>query len=741
MYIKSVKSKTRMIRTQQDATITIREERHEQQPLIQRYKRQQDQEQEQQQQDTRRGGLKDGCTFSMICSGEGIPFHRHRRRRSYCCLFLRLLLYRIWFLFQLLFWLNSSIVFGSIPLRMTITVVMGMGAGGGGGCWAFVPQQQQQQQRHSSSSSASSSSSLSSSSVPLLLHHCQRTKKNRFHHSNEGSGFAVLTTQLSAATTTRGDSTTSSSTTTSTSSSSKRANTAATTTTTTGTRTTTAPSFSTFTAPHRSSHATSTSSLHTNKPNQNLNGAKSTKKSSSTTSSSTTTTTRTTSGSSTSEPSRQQQRQQQQQEPRARATSGSPIKDEINSNSNSNNNNNNHNNHDYNKNRNPFPPTGDWEELYGNYLLRPSPDEAPRALIHFLGGALVGATPHITYRYLLERLAAKGFLIVATPFSLSFDRLETCDAILNRFERVAIPLARTYGALPVIGVGHSAGALLQVLITSLFPDTPRAANALISYNSLQVTEAVPLFEELITPFFTYVAARNETNLRRNGAQVISTVIELAQAQVCGEVPSDDLLQRAVRLLLIPPSLENDATVDWLHKNLVIPQALREAMTTATQTSPLLSLSSQAGVAPVMYDLLEALQQIPALIEEVADGAREFVPLPAQVQTAARRAYRARNTLVLQYEDDTLDESPEIEALLQAAGQVIRMKRPMVDIQVQRRTIADAGHAAPLLAPPSLAVATRAEDLLRPEVARDQFQYVKAHETVEELIQWLEASNL
>ena len=56
--------------------------------------------------------------------------------------------------------------------------------------------------------------------------------------------------------------------------------------------------------------------------------------------------------------------------------------------------------------------------------------------------------------------------------------------------------ARQYGAVPVVGVGHSCGALLQLLITSLFPDTPRAANALLSFNNKPVTEAVPFFEEV-----------------------------------------------------------------------------------------------------------------------------------------------------------------------------------------------------------------------------------------------------
>ena len=92
-----------------------------------------------------------------------------------------------------------------------------------------------------------------------------------------------------------------------------------------------------------------------------------------------------------------------------------------------------------------------------------------------------------------------------------------------------------------------------------------------------------------------------------------------------------------------------------------------------------------------------------------------------------------------YEDDSLDESDEIEELLSAAGQVIRMRRPMIQIDIQRRTL-PGGHAAPLLAPP-LEVASRAETLLGAEAAKDRLQYESADKTVDELIRWLEQSNL
>jgi len=371
--------------------------------------------------------------------------------------------------------------------------------------------------------------------------------------------------------------------------------------------------------------------------------------------------------------------------------------------------------------------------MHGNYLLRPPlEDGPPRALIHFLGGALVGKAPHISYRYLLERLAAQGYLVVATPYDLSFDHLTTCDDVLSRFERIAGPLARTYGGLPVVGVGHSCGSLLQLMITSLFPDTPRAANALLSFNNKPVSEAVPFFDEFFAPFFTYVAARNDTS-RPSGSEVIRVGLDLATAVANGQLPSDALLTRATQVLA-PPLGPFQSLIPT---SIALPSVLRDAF--GTVTAPSTAALNEAGVVPLVTEFLHALQQIPALIDEVADGARDFVPPPAQVQAAARRSYRARRTLLIRYADDPLDESEQLEELLQAACQVVRMKRPMIEFDVQQ-SVLPGGHAAPLVAPP-LELAHRAETLLGPEAARERLLYAQADQTVDELVRWLDDSNL
>ena len=109
---------------------------------------------------------------------------------------------------------------------------------------------------------------------------------------------------------------------------------------------------------------------------------------------------------------------------------------------------------------------------------------------------------------------------VNTNFSCAFD----CG---NHQNTVAPSLAKQYGPLPVVGVGHSCGALLHMLITSLFPDTPRAANALISYNNRGVAEAVPLFEEVVVPLFS--------DKDRNGSELMKSLIRVAREKYNGEI--------------------------------------------------------------------------------------------------------------------------------------------------------------------------------------------------------------
>jgi predicted component of type VI protein secretion system len=92
-----------------------------------------------------------------------------------------------------------------------------------------------------------------------------------------------------------------------------------------------------------------------------------------------------------------------------------------------------------------------------------------------------------------------------------------------------------------------------------------------------------------------------------------------------------------------------------------------------------------------------------------------------------------------YADDSIDESGELEALLKEALSITRMRRPMVEIAVQRKTLAGS-HVTPLWAPP-LDLATRAEDILGVDISKQRLAYLEADATVEELVRWLEEGKL
>lgn len=136
----------------------------------------------------------------------------------------------------------------------------------------------------------------------------------------------------------------------------------------------------------------------------------------------------------------------------------------------------------------------EWQEIYGNWVLVPS---RPIAIIHFLGGAFVATAPQVTYRALLEALAAQGYAIVATPFVNTLDHTTIAQRVM-RMSNLALDyltrdVLRQY-SLPIYGVGHSMGCKLHLLIGSLFPQE-RAGNILISFNNYPARRSIPLVEQ------------------------------------------------------------------------------------------------------------------------------------------------------------------------------------------------------------------------------------------------------
>ena len=165
-----------------------------------------------------------------------------------------------------------------------------------------------------------------------------------------------------------------------------------------------------------------------------------------------------------------------------------------------------------------------WKEIRGNWVLVP---HHPIGIIHFLGGAFVATLPHLTYRWLLEHLADRGYVIIATPFVNTLDHVAIAQSVLRKFERTLEILQETREIrkvyLPIYGLGHSMGCKLHLLIGSLFT-VQRAGNILISFNNFAANEAIPLVEQLNstleieftpTPAQTTQIVQESYQIRRN----------------------------------------------------------------------------------------------------------------------------------------------------------------------------------------------------------------------------------
>ncbi|KAJ8602056.1 hypothetical protein CTAYLR_002776 [Chrysophaeum taylorii] len=279
---------------------------------------------------------------------------------------------------------------------------------------------------------------------------------------------------------------------------------------------------------------------------------------------------------------------------------------------------------------------GDWQPVNGgSYVLEPP---APsKKVVHFIGGAFVGAASQLTYRYLLEKIADRGFVVIATPYRLSFDYVSVCDAIDASFHSAMSSLDEE--AEEIIGIGHSCGALLHALLS--LRDEKRSRLAFISFNNKGVQDAVPLFDELVVPLATEAMRDDDGSPAPLLRQALGAAREVARGALDLAESRDTPLARL-----------------------------------ADQT-PLTGLADLARreVVPAARQSLQLADQLPDLLREVADGARDFDPTPRAVRAMLRSDFKASDSLVIQFENDDIDESDDLYAVLRDVSQAAAKAAP------------------------------------------------------------------
>jgi len=266
-------------------------------------------------------------------------------------------------------------------------------------------------------------------------------------------------------------------------------------------------------------------------------------------------------------------------------------------------------------NTDDFGLTGRWRRVGGSFVLEPPQGVRSKAIVHFLGGAFVGAAPHLSYKYMLEEMSSKGLVVVTTPFELEFNYVDVCAKLLRRSEEAVEEVRGKFPSLPVHAVGHSCGALLQMILSTMFAEEwKRDSLVLVSWNNKPAKDSIPQLEELVMPFSKMIVDPNpQAEEMRNG------FLDLVKQ-------TDDIVK-------------------------------------SFASSPLSPLAVEREVLPLIRQGSKIVQQIPDLIERIADGTNEFTPYPPDLNDFLQSSYSIRKTLIVSFSDDTLDESDIVERML------------------------------------------------------------------------------
>ncbi|KAI5656620.1 hypothetical protein M9H77_25413 [Catharanthus roseus] len=258
-----------------------------------------------------------------------------------------------------------------------------------------------------------------------------------------------------------------------------------------------------------------------------------------------------------------------------------------------------------------------YKRLDSCLVIPPIKRRKPKAIVKFIGGAFIGAVPEVTYSYLLEQLASEGYLIISVPYNVTFDHEKVTREVFERFHACYNVICE-YGLpdfgisaeevvdLPLYSVGHSNGALLQVLTGSYFCEKIPEANAIISYNNRPASEAVPYFEQL--------------------GPLVSQIIPMMEASP------------------VYPIARN-ATEVW--KTL-----LDTAGTIVPEYDPEVAISVSKFV-----------DQLPAVFNQVAEGISEFKPKPSENLECFQKSYNIKQTLLVKFNFDAIDETDLLEQTL------------------------------------------------------------------------------
>jgi hypothetical protein len=129
------------------------------------------------------------------------------------------------------------------------------------------------------------------------------------------------------------------------------------------------------------------------------------------------------------------------------------------------------------------------------YLLEPSSGASPSCIIFFLGGAVLGQFPHISYSTFLQRLATKmNASVIAIPYEVGLDHFGLAQKAVQKMKNAVITCEDSRGyseSLPKYAIGHSLGAKLHAIgIAATGIGQELSGAGFISYNNFGFAETI-----------------------------------------------------------------------------------------------------------------------------------------------------------------------------------------------------------------------------------------------------------
>jgi hypothetical protein len=270
-------------------------------------------------------------------------------------------------------------------------------------------------------------------------------------------------------------------------------------------------------------------------------------------------------------------------------------------------------------------------------LLPPAAVERPTAIIHFVGGTFFGSNPKLWYRSLLESIVrSTSAAIVVTPipvtlFKNPLQHVRLSQKLQTSFKHAWFTvLEDEYGSdilqdIPLCGLGHSLGARLLTVMTTLNQNVPLESDR----RGRTETASIPPYKSMCLISFTNYGAkvgipgvaalrkqskkREQTNNKRSGGRKSNNRNSYYDRY-------DD---------------NYDPDEEWA-------ELVEELQETVSEQANRI----QTALTPNAKDL-------------------EFVPSPDRLWKAMKEdgRYNVNTTLVVQFDDDPIDQSSQLAQAL------------------------------------------------------------------------------